>query len=238
MLRPRHLARWTAASAILFALPAIASAQLLQDFDGSVDGSGSRYEERSGVPSTYGQPELQTPASEPASEEIAPPGGDSPTATSVTAAQPVGSYDGQTHTWLPNCNLQSSGWMQELEVPAGLIDCTCNGKAPGPRYRVWRSFVKPTDPSIDPRCVVCVKEPCLDYETVEEEYRVVIHRCFESTEPFKHTGCEGGHCYEAKGTTKLRKLHPCEAKVPVKYQKPVVRYRDVYYYIQCDCDEA
>lgn len=179
-------------------------------------------------------------------EELAAPRGDQAGAgddadndagrQEVTVLQPTGAYSGAT--WLPDASLQAGGWMREIDVPPGLIDCTCGGQLPGPRCAVWRSLNKPTDPRIDPRCVVCVKEPYLDYETVTEEHRVIIHRCFESSEPFKHRGCEAGHCYEAKGTTTLRKLHTCEAKVPVKYLKPVVRHRDVYYYIPCKEDQV
>ena len=174
-------------------------------------------------------------------ETVEPPQADQPglsdEATEVTAnyaAQPVATYDTRTGGWLPDCNATSSGWMPEIEPPAGLIDCTCDGQARGPRCRLWRSYVKPADPSVDQRCVVCVKEPCIGYETIEEEERAVIYRCFQSSEPFRRHGCEGGQWYEEKGAKRIRKLHPCEIKVPIKYQKPVVKYRDVYYYIQCD----
>lgn len=192
-----------------------------------------------------------TPAERPESDESADAASDSANdegdedededaeeiATPVTAgygAQSVATYDTQTGGWLPDYNQTSTSWMRELEPPAGLIECTCDGVQPGPRVRVWRSLVKPTDPSIDQRCVACVKEPCLGYETVEEEYRAVLYRCFESTEPFKRGGCEAGQWFEETGDKRIRKLHPCEIKVPVKYQKPVVKYRDVYYYIRCD----
>lgn len=191
-------------------------------------------------PSTFATPGLAAPQPEAAgSEEIATPASepaDASSAKRVTVAQPIASYDSRSGTWLPDRADRVSGWLPEIEVPSQLIDCTCNGQIPGPRCRVWRSFVKPTDPSLDPRCVVCVKEPYLDYQTVTEDLHVVIHRCFETSEPFNHKRCEGGQCLEAKGTTTLRKLHPCEAKVPVKYLKPIIRYRDVFYYIQC-CDE-
>jgi len=160
-------------------------------------------------------------------------------ATPVSAAQPIASpepvatYDTRTGTWLPDCNSQPGGWQRELEIPPHLIDCSCDG-ATRAGCRIWRSFVKPTDPSVDQKCVACVKEPCLSYETVDETLRAVVHRCFETSEPFKHHGCEAGAWFEAKGTKRVRKLHPCEVKVPVRYQKPVITYRDVYYYIQCD----
>lgn len=190
-------------------------------------------------PSTFAAPD-RAETDDAAAEELAAPDAERASQTTarqeVTVLQPTGAYAGAT--WLPDANLQAGGWMREIDVPPGLIDCTCEGQLPGPRRPVWRSLNKPTSPQIDPRCVVCVKEPYLDYETVTEEHRVVIHRCFESSEPFKHRGCEAGHCYEAKGTTTLRKLHTCEAKVPVKYLKPVVRYRDVYYYIPCKEDQG
>lgn len=235
------------AAVLVAGLPGDAAAQLLNQDDSELQLDnlfGGRPEpsapaSRPPAPTqprpTFGAP---TPADEPAkeaagessAEELEAP---EPRAKRVTVAQPVATYDTRTGTWLPDASDQASGWLPELEVPSNLIDCTCDGQLPGPRCRVWRSFVKPSDPSLNPRCVVCVKEPYLDYETVEEELHVVLQRCFETSEPFKHKGCEGGHWYEAKGTTKLRKLHSCEAKAPVKYLKPVVRYRDVYYYIQC-----
>ncbi|MEM6329810.1 MAG: hypothetical protein AAF790_06130, partial [Planctomycetota bacterium] len=154
--------------------------------------------------------------------------------TAKYAAQPVATYDQRTGGWLPSCDATSSAWMPEIEPPPAYINCACDGQAPGPRCRLWRSYAKPMDPTIDQRCVVCVKEPCIGYETVEVEERAVLYRCFESSEPFRRGGCEGGQCYEEKGSKRLRKLHPCEIRVPLKYERPVVKYRDVYYYIQCD----
>lgn len=208
-----------------------------------------------GGPSAFGQPQPSGPSAttdqpygaeppltqprpaqpslaQPPTEELATPASSATDAGAATQA--VATYDTTTGTWLPTKDEYTTGWMPELEIPPALIDCTCNGKLPGPRCRVWRSYAKPTDPSINQRCLVCVKEPYLAFDTVEEKLHVVINRCFETTEPFKHEGCEGGHWYQAKGSTKLRKLHPCDATVPVKYLKPVVRYRDVYYYIECD----
>ena len=154
-------------------------------------------------------------------------------ATPASAAQPVATYDTRTGTWLPDCDSQPGGWQPELEIPANLIDCSCDG-ATRSGCRIWRSFVKPTDPAVDQKCVACVKEPCLSYEPVEETLRAVVYRCFETSEPFKHHGCEAGSWFEAKGTKRIRKLQPCEVKVPIKYRKPVITYRNVYYYIQCD----
>lgn len=159
-------------------------------------------------------------------------------AKKITAyKQPVADYDYATGSWLPARDQAASGWMRELAVPQQLIDCTCNGRVPGRACRIWRSYVKPTDPSVDQNCVACVKEPCMDYETVEEVQEAVVYRCFENEEPFEQEGCESGEWFHKKGTKRIRKLYPCKVKVPIKYQKPVVTYRDVWYYIQCDSAE-
>lgn len=151
--------------------------------------------------------------------------------------QSVAEFDYATGSWLPARDQASQGWQSELQVPQQLIDCNCDGRVPGRACRVWRSYVKPTDPSVDQKCVACVKEPCIDYETVEEMQQAVVYRCFETEEPFVQEGCESGEWFHKKGTKRLRKLYPCKVKVPIKYQKPVVSYRDVWYYIQCDSAE-
>ena len=51
--------------------------------------------------------------------------------------------------------------------------------------------------------------------------------------------CADGRCIETRGTKTVKQLHPCKARVKLFYWKPVVEYRDVYYYINCEpCNEA
>ncbi|TWT32262.1 hypothetical protein KOR34_40240 [Posidoniimonas corsicana] len=148
-------------------------------------------------------------------------------------------YNSIQNPWLPLCDDEPHGWIEELAVPPSCLDCTCHGKSPGEACKVWRSFQKPTHPDIDQDCVVCVKEPCLGY--VKEHYTTdaVVQKCFVSEKCFTDKECADGRCIETRGTKTVKQLYPCKAKVKLYYLKPVVQYRDVYYYINCEpCNES
>ncbi|TWT85195.1 hypothetical protein Pla123a_00010 [Posidoniimonas polymericola] len=148
-------------------------------------------------------------------------------------------YNAVENPWLPIRGQEPIGWLEELAVPPGCLDCTCDGKTPGEACKVWRSFQKPTHPDIAQDCVVCVKEPVLGY--VKEHYTTdaVVQKCFVSEKEFTDKQCADGRCIETRGTKIVKQLHPCKAKVKLFYWKPVVEYRDVYYYINCEpCNEA
>lgn len=173
-----------------------------------------------------------------APEELTPPEGAANEPTEEQAQQVLG-YNAANNPWLPVCTDQPQGWLPELPIPQQLLDCKCDGVSPGRPCRIWRSLQKPTHASVDKECVVCVKEPCLGYKKECYEVEAVVQKCFEHDEPFCDEACEEGRWIQKKGTKVVRQLHPCKAKVKLFYWKPVVEYRDVYYYISSErCHDA
>lgn len=171
-------------------------------------------------------------------EELAIPEGVATEPTEEEASRLV-QYNSIENPWLPVEGSEPQGWLAELQVPENLLNCKCDGKVPGECCRVWRSFQKPTHPSIDQECVSCVKEPYLSYTKVHYTVDAVVEKCFESKQPFCDKGCEDGRCIERRGTKTVRQLQPCTASVKLFYWKPIVKYRDVYYYINCEpCHEG
>jgi hypothetical protein len=171
------------------------------------------------------------------SEELTAPQGAAAQPTEQEASRLV-QENTVENPWLPLCDDAPSGWLPELAIPPGCLDCTCDGKLPGKPCQVWRSFQRPTHPSIDPDCVACVKEPCLGYEKVHYTTEAVVQKCFVSEAPFKDKECADGRCIEKSGTKIVKQLHPCKTQVKLFYWKPIVEYRDVYYYISCEaCGE-
>ncbi len=170
-------------------------------------------------------------------EELTAPQGAAAQPTQEEASRLV-EYNSIENPWLPLGDDAPSGWLPELPIPPGCLDCTCDGKLPGKPCQLWRSFQRPTHPSIDQDCVACVKEPCLGYEKVHYTTEAVVQKCFVSEAPFKDKECADGRCIEKQGTKTVKQLHPCKTQVKLYYWKPIVEYRDVYYYISCEaCSE-
>lgn len=140
-------------------------------------------------------------------------------------------FNGQFNPWIPYGPQTQRGRMAELPIPPQFLNCRCKGATPGAPCRVYRYFEKPTD--VDEKCLVCVKEPYLDCQPVEEKTEAVVYKCFETSEPFTDEGCEAGKWYKSSGSKQIRQLYPCNVAVVLRYKKPIVRYRDVWYYIDC-----
>lgn len=121
--------------------------------------------------------------------------------------------------------------MPPLNIPSTALKC-CQEDNLGRTCEVDRYLNKPTH--LDPNCLVCVKEPYIDTETVKEQTEVVIQRCFEAKVPFKQDGCEDGTWYKKEGDKIIRRLRPCTTTVNLSYEKQVVKYRDVWYHVRCD----
>lgn len=167
-------------------------------------------------------------------EELAAPRSDAASDMDEAEASRLVNYNSMQNPWLPICDQDIPGWQPELPIPLACLDCECDGKLPGEACTLWRSFQKPTHPSIDQQCVVCVKEPCLGYEKAHYTVDAVVQKCFEHQECFRDKECADGRCIEKEGTKTVKQLHPCKAKVKLMYWKPIVKYRDVYYYINCE----
>lgn len=225
-------------------LSGVASAQELPPFDfGGPDNTPDPVEDFGTDPGPRpagGEPEeLAAPALPADNTADSPSDRDAANAPSEEEASRLVEYNAMQNPWLPVRGEEPFGWLEELAVPPGCLDCTCDGKSPGEACRVWRSFQKPTHPAIDQDCVVCVKEPVLGY--VKEHYTTdaVVQKCFVSEKCFTDKECADGRCIETRGTKTVKQLHPCKARVKLFYWKPVVEYRDVYYYINCEpCNEA
>lgn len=171
-------------------------------------------------------------------EELATPEGAAAVPTEGEASRLVG-YNALQNPWLPIGGEEPEGWMPELPIPPACLDCKCNGKLPGKPCQVWRSFQRPTHPSIDQECVICVKEPCLGYKKVHDTTEAVVQKCFISEQDYTDKECSDGRCIETRGTKIVKQLSPCKTQVKLFYWKPVVEYRDVYYYINCEpCNEG
>lgn len=185
-------------------------------------------------PSPSTRPGRQPEADADQPEELAVPDSAAATDPDPAEASRLVQYNASQNPWLPTCDEELPGWLPELPVPPQCLDCKCDGATPGKACQVWRSFQKPTHPSIDQDCVVCVKEPCLGYEKVHHTVDAVVQKCFESQEKFCDRECADGRCIEKEGMKTVKQLHPCTAKVKLFYWKPVIKYRDVYYYINCE----